>query len=378
MSDEEYLGLKLPAPIGIGTGLVALDIVINGWENESPLLSVGGSCGNVMAILAYLGWKSIPVARIGDDLAADFIAKDFTKFGATLDLLFREKTGRTAAVIEVIPVRTSSTRTHFFSFTCPHCGAQLPRHRPILKASVPGIIEHVPKASVFYFDRVSAATLELAKHYSAQGTLVVFEPSSFKNGRVFKQCLDVAHIVKYSHERVGDISDSPRDLTPLLEVDTLGAHGLRFRTRRQNGHPSKWEYLEAYKVDNLKDEAGSGDWCTAGILHLLGQEGISTLQEASRDIILKVLSFGQALAALNCCFEGARGAMYSLSLEQVRKAVADIMAGKTLQTTPQTNMTEAVERLLHTICTNCLNSYKTADLKRVMAQNSNERRRANR
>ncbi len=177
-------------------------------------------------------------------------------------------------------------------------------------------------------------------------------------------------MVKYSHERVGHFSDSPRDLTPLLEVDTLGAYGLRFRIRRQDGHPSKWEYLEAYKVNNLKDEAGSGDWCTAGILHLLGQEGVSTLQSASREIILEALSFGQALAALNCNFEGARGAMYFLNSIQVKKAVTDIMAGKTPHTTPQTNMTEAAERLLHTICTNCGNSYNTADLKRVMAKNS--------
>ena len=120
MHHESLFRLKRPSPIAIGAGLVALDLVLNGWESESPLLSAGGSCGNIMSILAYLGWQTFPVARLGNDLTADFLMKDLARFGVHLDLLHRERKGHTPIVIEMIPIGTSATHTHFFSFTCPH------------------------------------------------------------------------------------------------------------------------------------------------------------------------------------------------------------------------------------------------------------------
>ena len=374
MHSENLFRLKNPAPIAVGTGLVALDIVINGWESESPLLSAGGSCGNVMSILAYLGWQAFPVARLGNDLAADFLAKDLARFGVHLDLLHRERKGRTPIVIEMIPVGTSATHTHFFSFTCPYCGVSLPRHRAILKNSVQPIIEQMPQPSVFYFDRISRAAVEMARRYSAQGTLVVFEPSSTRNGRLFEECVEVAHVMKYSHERAGHMPDSARDGPRFLEIETLGAYGLRFRMTADDNQLSDWEYLETYKVDDLKDEAGSGDWCTAGIIHLLGQEGVRSLKKARNEHILKALSFGQALAALNCRFEGARGGMYSLHPTQLKAAVKDIIAGRELKTTAQRKVPEIVEKLLHSICANCQNSYKTVDLHKVMTSTGRRRR----
>jgi len=377
MHRENLFGLKQPAPIAIGTGLVALDIVINGWESESPLPSVGGSCGNVMSILAYLGWQTFPVARLGNDLAADFLAQDLTRFGAHLDLLYHERKGRTPIVIEMIPVGTSVTHTHLFLFTCPHCGASLPRHRAILKSSVQHIIDQVPKPSVFYFDRVSRAAIEMAKRYSADGALVVFEPPRIRNGKLFKECVQVAHVVKYSHKRISYMPDFIRHTSPFLEIATLGAYGLRFRVTAHGDQPSEWEHLEAYKIDDVRDEAGCGDWCTAGIIQLLGQEGVKSLRQANRECILEALSLGQALAALNCRFEGARGGMYSLRPTQLKATVKDIITGRKLKTTTQRSAPEIapeiVERLLQSICVNCRNSYKNVDLHRVMTSTGRRR-----
>jgi len=62
-------------PTCVGTGLIALDMVFNGDRGESPRFWAGGSCGNVLTILAYLAWHSYPVARFGDDEAA--IERDY-------------------------------------------------------------------------------------------------------------------------------------------------------------------------------------------------------------------------------------------------------------------------------------------------------------
>ena len=47
-------------PSIFGTGLIALDLVISS-DPATPVQSwVGGTCGNVLSILAYLGWDAFP------------------------------------------------------------------------------------------------------------------------------------------------------------------------------------------------------------------------------------------------------------------------------------------------------------------------------
>jgi hypothetical protein len=45
-------------PRAFGIGLIALDLVM-GADRESSVRSwAGGTCGNVLSILAYLGWDA--------------------------------------------------------------------------------------------------------------------------------------------------------------------------------------------------------------------------------------------------------------------------------------------------------------------------------
>ena len=67
-------------PICIGTGLVALDVILNGSPKTLPKLSVGGSCGNVLSILAFLDWKSLPIARLANNLATKELLTDFNRW----------------------------------------------------------------------------------------------------------------------------------------------------------------------------------------------------------------------------------------------------------------------------------------------------------
>ena len=41
-----------------GIGLIALDLLIQ-CDEKSPSVAAGGTCGNVLAILALLGWQSL-------------------------------------------------------------------------------------------------------------------------------------------------------------------------------------------------------------------------------------------------------------------------------------------------------------------------------
>ena len=121
-----------PAPACIGTGLIVLDIVVNGDSKVAPRLWAGGSCGNVMIQdLSRLGWKSFPVGRLGHDAASDKIVADLTKFNVTLDFVQFDEKVDIPIIIEQIERGTDGTVSHRFFRICPSCGKWLPSYRAI-------------------------------------------------------------------------------------------------------------------------------------------------------------------------------------------------------------------------------------------------------
>ncbi|NJR56859.1 MAG: hypothetical protein HC768_21350 [Acaryochloris sp. CRU_2_0] len=63
MTKLQQLSKKF-SPIAIGTGLLALDVVFSDRLNDPLGLWAGGTFGNVMVALSYLGWDSYPIARL--------------------------------------------------------------------------------------------------------------------------------------------------------------------------------------------------------------------------------------------------------------------------------------------------------------------------
>jgi len=74
-------------PIVIGTGLLALDIVFSADDAMAPQFYAGGTCGNVLVILSYLGWKSYPVARLNEDAASGYVVKDLKRWAVVKSLI---------------------------------------------------------------------------------------------------------------------------------------------------------------------------------------------------------------------------------------------------------------------------------------------------
>lgn len=181
----------------------------------------------------------------------------------------------------------------------------------------------LPSANVFYFDRAEKSVLLLAEQMRDKGAIVFFEPSSTGNQHLFSQCLAVSDIVKYSAEIFPEPLENPISRSPRLEIQTLGEDGLRYRIKANSTTPGKWRHLAPFESANGKDTTGCGDWCSAGI--------ISRLCDCPRDEFLKLgvleieegIQYGQALAAVNHAFLGARGPMYHLEskefLDQVER-----------------------------------------------------------
>src|SRR5207244_1094607 len=107
-----------------------------------------------------------------------------------------------------------------------------------------------------------------AASYSQAGALIVFEPSANSEPRLFEEAIEAADIVKYSEQRLAAIPRM-RSKKQRIEVQTLGAVGLRFRIGGSRGGGT-WRRLPAIAAGSVVDTAGAGDWCTAGFLARLG------------------------------------------------------------------------------------------------------------
>ena len=81
-------------------------------------------------------------------------------------------------------------------------------------------------------------------------------------------------------------------------------------------------------MTTTRDAGGSGDWCTAGLIHRVGQQGAEGFRESPTEDIREALRFGQAMAAWNCAFVGARGGVYAVEKERFRRDVLRILAGE--------------------------------------------------
>lgn len=354
-----------PEAAALGAGLVALDVVLNERRQSEPRLWTGGSCGNVLAILAYLGWTAYPVARLAQDSASRLIRKDLKRWGIEGRLLSLPPCTPTPIIVHRLRRTSQGENFHSFSLNCPDCGQRLPSFRPVPSRSIAQILE-LPKVQFFFADRVSAGTVALAERAAAGGAVILFEPSSVGDEGLFQRMLKLTHVLKYSNDRL-PVFPLETPSTTCLEVQTLGEGGLRYRARIGSMTFGHWIHCEPYLVPSPRDTGGAGDWCTAGIVHVLGKGGVERLRAATPSRIQTAMSFGQALASWNCGFEGARGGMYQVAQSQFRRDVETILRGRAHVTVEVDASACNAVRPIAGVCSSCRREDRRSVLKRLHA-----------
>lgn len=318
-------------PVVIGTGLVALDVVIPSGLTTSPQLCAGGTCGNVLTALAFLGWKSYPIARLSQDGASKHVADDLRQWNVNLDFVTFDEDGSTPVVIQHIRNSKTGEPIHSFSRKCPGCGAMLPWYKAVKVAEISNLVPRLPDAQVIFFDRTSRGALSLAQQGREEGAIVFFEPSASSDPSHLEEALNLAHIVKISSDRIGGNEAVLAAKKPKIIIETQGSSGLRLRlnTNESKRGASDWYKLPPISVKTLRDTAGAGDWCTAGIIHMLGAQGAAGLDDLSHEQIRKAVHVGQAMASWTCGFDGPRGGMYQTTKKSFQKIVRDLLNGGT-------------------------------------------------
>ena len=287
----------------VGAGLISLDVLI--WEgNHIPVsFYVGGTCGNVMMILSYMGWDAYPIARLDGTKDGVRVLDDMKKHHVHTDFVSTQD-GKTPVIVQRnlinkdgIPIHKFESRNNVGRFYLDFKSLTLPQAKAILER-----ISFAPK--VFFFDRVSPAILMLATSFKRKGSVLFFEPSS-RGGNVglFNKCVEVADIVKFSEQRIKDIEQF-KDYKGKLFIQTQGAKGLIYRL------DSDWKYLAPVVNEKVVDTSGAGDWTTAALINYLFKDkamfGICNLYDLDLETALKE---AQRVGAKSCSYEGARGMM---------------------------------------------------------------------
>ena len=309
------------------TGFITLDLVITNNDEQSLRTWAGGTCGNILTILSYLGWHAYPIARLHRDAAFARIEHDLTRWGVQLDYINMQPDTPTPMLVHNIRHHVSGVFSHSYSHKCPGCSRRLPDYRPLPIAIAERVALKLDQPAVFFMDRVSPGALFLADACRREGAIVVFEPNGVGDPRLFREALSLAHVVKYAHARLCALDFPQMQSGPLLTIETLGLQGLRYHSSLPTCPTDGWEYVQSYKASSVRDTAGAGDWCTAGIINAIGGEGIKGLLQATHLQLSKAFRMGQAMASWNCRFEGARGGMYVVDSDTFRAEVRRIVDG---------------------------------------------------
>lgn len=324
-----------------GAGFITLDVML-GTGFQLAYTGIGGSTGNVLSILAFLGWESLPLVNLGRDHVGATIHREFTKLGANMRHVRLDR-GLTSPLLYQFACEPSEAPR--YSFACPVCGKTRRFHENLVDSGGDEFVRCAAESNVFFFDRVTAGTVRMAQAARASGAFVFFEPSSISADRsLFDAALGSAHVVKYSVDRIREPLDH-RLSSGFVEIQTMGSRGLRFR---KHSLAPDWVNLPALRTSSVADTSGAGDWCTAGFLHALFARRVgSELRDLDYNDIYRSLRLGQSIAALSVAHVGARGMMRAWHPTQTLGMAQQILDGVNA---PDRTGLSRVQRRLDSVC----------------------------
>ena len=266
----------------------------------------GGTCGNVSIILSRLGFSTTMLAEFGDDPRGKYLRRDLANEGVNTAGLKIHKDRSTGAIVEII--EPERRRTHRYAFKCPVCRTNLRRSNLVTRANIREFVSNTNQFPVLFFDRATAASVEIVQNMVAIDSLVFFEPNMIRSGSREESAAEQADIVKYAAPNSGtnhiEWNPSPDSRTRVI-IETLGGQGLRYRRRLDNAQWSPWKKMQSIQAAGVADTAGAGDWCSAGIIHELIAGPVANRWDSGS--VENAIIYGQSLAALSVSFVGPRG-----------------------------------------------------------------------
>ena len=263
---------------------------------------VGNTCGNVACILSYLGVKTFPIAHLDLSEQGLQIKSDLQRYGADVRFVKNSINGGTT-LLRCTHKRDKMTGEHSTLFRATSPGSRFPRRRFLrVRDEAPAFMENLDfKPDIFFIDAAEAGLRYLAGELRKQGTLVYFEPESDADQNKFLKAIEVSDIVKFSHEKVTDMTFVSQ-YTDKLFIRTLGAEGLEFNLCGQG-----WVKVASVPNDNVVDWEGAGDWTTSQFIACLCENDIVSISQMTVNSVREYLELACKTASRSVSYLGSKG-----------------------------------------------------------------------
>lgn len=302
-------------PVVIGSGQYNYDIIKlreypegftagkrNKFTEKILFEEVGGTCGNVMCMLAHLGWDARPQVKL-DKNEGEKLKDSLISYGCDSRYVsLIEKGGFSGLVCVHRKNRNTGEHEVGLKGFGPN-GSQFRKITELrVRDEVPAFLETIDEVpDAYFFDHNEAGPRLLAKEFRALGTLIYYEAENNRDWNKFIKSVEVADIVKFSDENVPDISFC-KDYPDKLIIQTQGSKGMRFSL---NG--GEWIQIKPVPVENVVDWEGCGDTVSAVFLNELYKLGLPKVSELTEEQVLKALNVAAEKSALNTQYYGSKG-----------------------------------------------------------------------
>lgn len=239
---------------------------------------VGGTCGNVMCMLATMGWKVRPVACLDDSAEGLKITEDLKQFGC--DCTYVSNTPAGGTTLLRCTHKKDAAGKHVMSVRAGSPGGSRFPKRHFLRArdEAPAFLAALKDTpAVYFFDDPAAGNRALAKGLKERGALVYFEPSRVVSNADL-EAVGLSDIIKFSDENVPDVSfvDAFPD---KIFIQTMGPSGVKIREKGGD-----WYVIEGVINDAVVDAEGAGDTFTSAFINALAEE--NTIADAAREAMM--------------------------------------------------------------------------------------------
>lgn len=291
----------------LGAGLICVDVVRN---SSSTIIMNGGSCANVISVLAQIGYDCTVLREKYSGTSELFLSNTLASLGVK-EIFYKQSRSSAPRIIE-----TLSDFEHSFYTTCPCCGKKILSLKLPSISEVQTIEDQIHDIDVFYCDRTSSGIRHLMDLVSSKGGFAIYEPNSARNLKGLIESSAMADILKFSKDRIpASVAEKIRTECRKIKliISTDGARGLSFSYRKKSGDMSSWTTLPSAFSGPVIDSSGAGDWLTAGFLSELftDRNALSLDRLSDVDEISNMLNRGMKYSQLCCAAIGAQGAFYS-------------------------------------------------------------------
>lgn len=303
-------------PIIIGSGQYNYDIIKlreypngfvvgkrNPYVEKTLIEEVGGTCGNIMCILANLGWDVRPQVKLINNEEGQKLADSLIQYGCNPQYISLVDNGGYSGML---CIHRKSRKTGEHELGIRGFGPNGSQFRKIteLRArdEVPALLDTMTQApDVYFFDHSEAGPRQIAKELRNRGALVYYECENNRDWKKFIKSVEVADIVKFSDENVPDITFCA-DYKNKLFIQTQGSKGLRFSLCG-----GEWVNLDPVKVDTVVDWEGCGDTVSAVFINELNKIGLPKVSELTEEQVLTALGVAVEKSALCTQYYGSKG-----------------------------------------------------------------------